>query len=410
MSRSVKRIGIQLPLGFSSGLPLWLTGATLTAWLQDAKVDMVAIGAFSLVALPYNFKFLWAPILDRFPIPLLGRRRGWILLMQVALACALFAMGMIDAGAQPGAIAIIAVAVACLSASQDIVIDAYRTDLLDEGERGRGTALYVTGYRIGMIAAGAGALILADFTSWRVTYWIMAAMMAASTVATLLAPEPARSHHPRSLADAVALPLVDFFRRRGALLVLLFVGLYKFGDALAAHFITPFLLDIGFPKSEVGLMLKFGGMTATIVGAYIGGALADKWGVMRSLILFGILQSFANVGYIVLAYVGPSDIGLGLAVFLDYFCTGMGLAAFVAFLMSLCDERYSATQYALLTSASSILGRLFGAGGGYLQKELGWAGFFAITVVVAIPALLVLLWYRRVAEPRPAPVPAAAND
>jgi PAT family beta-lactamase induction signal transducer AmpG len=401
MGPSARRIGIQLPLGFSSGLPLWLTGATLTAWLQDAGVDIVAIGAFSLVALPYNFKFLWAPFLDRFPVPVLGRRRGWILLMQLALAAALFVMGMIDAGVQPGTIAIIAVAVACLSASQDVVIDAYRTDLLESGERGRGTAHYVTGYRIGMIAAGAGALILADYTSWRVTYWIMAGMLAASTVATVLAPEPSRTHQPRSLADAVILPLVDFFRRRGALLVLLFVGLYKFGDALAAHFITPFLLDIGFPKAEIGLMQKFGGMAATILGAYIGGALADKYGVMRSLILFGILQSFANVGYIALVYVGPSDVGLGLAVFIDYFCTGMGLAAFVAFLMSLCDERYSATQYALLTSASSILGRLFGAGGGWLQQRVGWAGFFAFTVVVAIPALLVLLWYRKVAEPAP---------
>lgn len=401
MAGSARRIGIQLPLGFSSGLPLWLTGATLTAWLQDAGVDIVAIGAFSLVALPYNFKFLWAPILDRFPVPVLGRRRGWILAMQLALAAALFVMGTIDAGVQPGTIAIIAVAVACLSASQDVVIDAYRTDLLDSGERGRGTALYVTGYRIGMIVAGAGALILADYTSWRVTYWIMAGMLAASTVATVLAPEPARNHQPRTLADAVVLPLVDFFRRRGALLVLLFVGLYKFGDALAAHLITPFLLDIGFPKAEIGIMQKFGGMAATILGAYIGGALADRYGVMRSLILFGILQSFANVGYIVLAYVGPSDVGLGLAVFIDYFCTGMGLAAFVAFLMSLCDERYSATQYALLTSASTILGRLFGAGGGWLKQQVGWAGFFAFTVVVAIPALLVLLWYRKVAEPPP---------
>ncbi len=396
-----KRIGIQLPLGFSSGLPLLLTGATLTAWLQDEHVNLVAIGAFAAVSLPYNFKFLWAPLLDRYTLPLLGRRRGWILLFQLLLAGALAAMGTIDAGASPAAIAVMAVAVAALSASQDVVIDAYRTDLLDAGQRGRGTATYVVGYRVALIVAGAGALALADQVSWRLVYFALAALMAVQVVGTFAAPEPERQHRPASLADAIWKPLGEFFGRRGALVVLSAVALYKFGDSMVSHMVVPFLQQTGFSKTEIGAVQKFAGMAATIAGVGLGGIVLDRIGVLRTLIWFGLLQAVANVGYIVLALHGKSHATLIVAIILDNLCNGLGTAAFVAWLMSLCDERYSATQYALLTSASTILGRLLGAGAGWIVDDIGWAGFFAVTIVVAIPALALILWYRRLV-PEPA--------
>lgn len=389
-----KRVGIQLPLGFSSGLPRLLTTGTLSAWLYDEGIDIKAIGAFALVALPYNFKFLWAPVLDRFGVPFLGRRRGWILLAQLLLALALVVMGTADAGARPDSIALIAVAVAFLSASQDVVVDAYRTDVLADDERGKGTAAYVTGYRIALIVAGAGALIAADYVGWRATYFILAGLMAACVVGTVVAPEPAEVHAPRNLGQAVVRPLIEYFTRRGAILALAAVALYKFGDAMAGHMVTPFLLDVGFDKTDIGLVKKFGGMGATIVGAFIGGWMADRMGVMRTMIWFGVVQALANVGYIVVAETESTMLTLIPAVLIDDLCNGMGTAAFVAFIMSLCNARFSATQYALLTSASSILGRTFGASSGLIQAEVGWSGFFAITVVVAAPALVVLLCYR----------------
>jgi PAT family beta-lactamase induction signal transducer AmpG len=390
-----RRIGIQMPLGFASGLPLLLTGGTLTAWLADADVDMAAIGAFALVSLPYNFKFLWAPVLDRYAPPWLGRRRSWMVGFSLLLAVALVVMAGIDAGSAPLAIGVAAVAVAFLSASFDVVNDAYRTDLLPAGERGKGTATYVTGFRVAMLVAGGGALILADWVGWEVTYLVMAGLMLLSTLTIFIAPEPDKSHQPTSLGAAVVRPLVEFFTRRGAILALAIVALYKFGDFMASHMITPFLIDIGFAKTEIGAVQKFGGMAATILGVWVGGALADRWGVVKTLLIFGLLQAMANVGYVFLALTGPSSVGLGGAVFIDNLCNGMGTAAFVAFLMSLCDERYSATQYALLGSASSILGRTLGATSGVVKEEIGWAGFFGVTIGVAVPALLLLVWYLR---------------
>jgi len=388
-----RRIGIQGPLGFSSGLPLYLTGGTLAAWLTTEGVSYKAIGAFALVSLPYNLKWLWAPVLDRFQLPFLGRRRGWMILFQVLLAVSIAALGAFDVAANLGTIAVLAIAVAALSASQDVVVDAYRTDLLGKSERGKGTATYVAGYRVAMIVAGWGALMMADFISWRAVYWIEAGLMLVCIVATLLAPTPPAIPPPRTLRDAVLLPLGEFFRRRGALLALLFVMLYKVGDAVAGQMVTPFLLrELEFQLTEIALLQKFLGMGATIVGATVGGVLADRIGIRRALLWFGIAQASANIGYVLLAATGKSYLGLVAAIGIDNLCNGLGTAAFVAFLMSMCHHKFSATQYALLTSASSALGRALNATSGYLIAAIGFVGFFSITIVAAAPALLLLRW------------------
>jgi PAT family beta-lactamase induction signal transducer AmpG len=392
-SRS-KRIWIQAPLGFGSGLPILLTGATMTAWLEDVGVSLKVIGFFALIHLPYNLKFLWAPLLDRFPLPWLGRRRGWILLTQLLLLAGIAVTGTVDAATQPTTIAMFALAVSCFSASQDIVVDAYRTDVLREDERGKGSATYVTGYRIAMIAAGGGALVLADVVSWRTTYWVMAALMVVGIVGTLCAAETEASKPPTSMREAVFEPLYDFFRRRNALLVIAIVLLYKVGEYVAGHMIPPFLLGLDFSKTEVGLVQKTFGLVATIGGCALGGVIADRIGVLKAMIIFGVLQAAANVGYLALALVGKDHTLLVVAIGVDNVCNGCGVAALMAFLMSLCNRRFSATQYALLASASSLTGRLLSATAGYVIAGIGWAGFFALSIVAALPALLLLSWYR----------------
>lgn len=384
-----RRAAVQLPLGFGSGLPLYLTGATLTAWLADEGISIQVIGLFALVSLPYNLKFLWAPLLDRFQIPALGRRRGWILVTQVLLIAAITALGGIDPH-DSLTLALMALTVASLSASQDIVVDAYRTDVLARTERGKGTAAYVTGYRVALIVAGSGALVLADQVPWQLVYWIMAALMLVGVVGALVAPPPPAIQAPRTLALAVSEPLREFFTRPGALAVLAFVMLYKLGDTLAVHMIAPFLLKLSFTKTEIGILQKALGMGATILGVIIGGSLADRMGLARALLWFGVLQALGNAGYLVLALAGKHHAVLVIAIAMDNLFFGMGTAAFVAYLMSLCHQRFSATQYALLTSASSVLARFSSAISGYAIAALGWAGFFALTMLAALPALAIL--------------------
>lgn len=394
-SSAKRRVGIQLPLGFASGVPLLLTGSTLVAWLSDAGVSVETIGLFALVGVPYTFKFLWAPLLDRFSVPLLGRRRGWIVLSQFLLFCAIAWMGLQDPSASALHIAVAALAVAFLSATQDIVVDAYRTDALHGDERGRGSATYVIGYRIAMIVSGAGALMMADHLSWRLVYFAMAALMLVGMVATWFAPAPAEMPPPQNLYKAIVEPLKEFFWRRGALFALAFVMLYKFGDALASNLTMKFLLDLEFSKTDVGLIQKFLGLGATIVGCSIGGYWADRIGLWKALLIFGAAQAVANAGYLALAVTGKSYPVLIAAIGIDNICNGLGTAAFVAYVMSLCHRSFSATQYALLTSAAALLGRTLGASAGYMQRATGWAGFYAITIAVAAPALVMLLAMRR---------------
>jgi PAT family beta-lactamase induction signal transducer AmpG len=393
LTASARRIWLQAPLGFAAGLPLLLSGQTLTAWLATENVSTKAIGAFALVSLPYNLKWLWAPFLDRFALPLLGRRRGWMLLSQVLLGFAIAALGSVDAAHNITALAVCAFVVAFLSASQDIVIDAYRTDVIPADERGRASAMYITGYRIANIVAGTGALLLADHLPWSTVYYILAGMMSLTVVATLTAPEPPELAPPRTLRAAVLLPLGEFFRRRGAVIAIAFVMLYKIGDYAAVHMVTPLLIKVlDFELTEIALLQKFIGLGATIAGAAVGGILADRIGVRRGLLWFGIIQAAANIGYVFLALIGKSYVGLASAIAIDNFCNGLGSAAFVAYLMSLCHHKFSATQYALLTSASTVLARLLTATSGWVIAAIGWAGFFGATIAIAMPAMLLWKW------------------
>lgn len=398
------RVAVMIPLGFASGLPNPLTGSTLTAWMKSVDVSLTTIGVFALVSLPYNFKFLWAPLVDRFALPWLGRRRGWMLLTQLSILVAVGVLGTLEPRAAPVALATMAFVVTFLSASQDIVSDAYRTDTLWPAERGSGTALFVAAYRVALIASGAGALILSDHVSWKAVYWVMASLMLVGVAGTLLAPTPTQQPRPpRTLREAVFEPLREFLRRDGVIGVLVVVALYKVGDAIASHMLTPFLMDVGFSRTEIGAIQKGLGLGATIVGALLGGGFIARWGLRRSLIVFGILQAVANVLYATVAVVGKSHALLVTAIAVDNLCGGLGTAAFVAFLMSLCDARFTAFQYALLSSLGSVAGRLLGAVGGYIAERWGWVAFFMITIAAAVPAIALLfrIPVREDGEPAP---------
>jgi len=392
-----KRIFLLLLLGFSSGLPLALTGATLQAWLAVEGIDIQAIGWFTLVGQPYVYKFLWAPLMDRYSIPLLGRRRGWLLATQAALLLAIACMGTVSPKEAPFLLAALALAVAFLSASQDIVFDAYRADVLGAEERGAGAAVSVLGYRIAMLVSGGLALILVDnWISWTQAYWLMAALMLVGAAATWAAEEPATPPKaPKTLAEAVREPLAEYFSRRGAWLLLLVIILYKLGDAFAGTLSTAFLLrGAGFSLTDVGWANKWLGVGATILGLLIGGALMARLRLFKSLLLFGFLQAFTNLGFMLLAAAGKSYPLMITVIAAENLCGGMGTAAFVALLMAMCDRRFSATQYALLSALAS-LGRVYvGPAAGALAESFGWTTFFFLTFLVALPGIAMLWWQR----------------
>ena len=392
-----RKMAAILLLGFSSGLPLYLTSKTLQAWMTDAKVDLTAIGLFSLMSLPYSLKFLWSPLLDRFIPPFLGRRRGWLVITQVGLFLAIAAMALQNPAQALQLLAINAFVIAFLSASQDIAVDAYRTDVLEEPEMGAGAAIYVLGYRVALIATGSLALILADRISWAAVYLLMAVLMGIGLIAAITAPEPTlRDRPPASLSDAIRLPFQEFFQRLGVLrtvLILGFIVLYKLGDALVGNMATPFLLTIGFTKTDVGAIQGGMGLVATIVGALTGGAVLSKIGINRSLWVFGGLQAISNLAYFVLAQMGQNYPFMVTAINIENFCAGLGTAAFVAFLMSLCNQRFSATQFALLSSLMAVSRDILAAPAGGLAKATGWPGFFLISLGVALPGLLLLPFF-----------------
>ena len=388
------RVASLLVLGFASGLPLALTSGTLQAWATVEGVPLQEIGFLTLVGTAYTIKFLWAPLVDRFAPPLLGRRRGWMLVTQVLLAAAILAMGALSLSAALMPLALLAVLVAFLSATQDIAFDAYCTDVLRKEERGAGAAIKVMGYRLAMIVSGGLALIMADqWIGWGNTYMVMGGLMLLCALATLWAPEPEHvARAPRSLREAVAEPLHEFFTRRGALAVLLLIVLYKLGDAFAGALSTTFLIrGAGFTPTEVGTVNKVLGLAATIIGALAGGSLMARWGLYRSLMAFGLLQAVSNLAYWLIA-VSPKNLWLmATGVGIENLCGGLGTASFVGLLMALCRQRFSATQFALL-SALSAVGRTYLAGPltPPLVNHLGWPGFFLLTVVIAIPGLVLL--------------------
>lgn len=393
-----RRVAPLLLLGFSSGLPLALTSGTLQAWATVDNVSLQNIGFLTLVGTAYTIKFLWAPFIDRFVPPLLGRRRGWVFLTQWLLALSIAAMGFYSPSQNLQALALLAVLVAFLSATQDIAFDAYSTDVLRHEERAAGAALKVMGYRLAMVVSGGLALIIADqWLGWSYTYVLMGLLMALASFATLWAPEPEHiAKAPRNLQSAVVEPLREFFSRNGAWAILLLIVLYKLGDAFAGALSTTFLIrGAGFGVAEVGMVNKVFGLIATIVGALLGGSFMSRMGLYRSLMLFGILQAVSNFGYWVLAVTPPHLYSMATVVAIENLCGGLGTAAFVALLMALCQARFSATQFALL-SALSAVGRTYLAGPltPVLVNHYDWPLFFVMTVVIALPGLY-LLWLMR---------------
>jgi len=381
-------------LGIASGLPLALTGSTLQAWYSTSShVGLVAIGALALVGQPYVYKFLWAPFFDRYTLPFLGRRRGWMLLMQGLLALMIFIMAFFDPATHPLSLAFLAVGVAFLSASQDISIDAYRTDILGEQERGLGAAYGTGGYRVGMLISGSLAFVMAQYIGWNHTYEWMSLLMVLSMGVTLLSKEPEIFQAPSSLYVAMVEPLFSFFRRPHAFALLAFVILYKLSDALAMSLNTPFLLQgMHFSLAEVGVVYKTVGMGASFLGIFVGGALMLRWGLFNSLFYFGILQGASSLLFMVLAIIGKHWWFLLVAVFGENLFSGMGSAAFVALLMGLCDKRYTATQFALL-SALAATGRVFvGPLAGILAETFGWPSFYILSALAALPGLVMLGW------------------
>jgi PAT family beta-lactamase induction signal transducer AmpG len=383
-------------LGFASGLPYLLTRDTLQAWLTVEGVDLTTIGLLGLVGLPYTWKFVWAPLLDRYVPPFLGRRRGWLLVFQVALAAAIVGLALQDPSGGIGALAVLAVVVAFLSASQDVAADAYRTDVLGARETGAGASLFVMGYRVALLVTGSLALVMADRTGWPVVFAALGGLMLLGVAATLFAPEPeAGQRPPETFADAVVGPFRDFFGRLGAgraLLVLLFILLYRLADALGQFMTVPFLLDeeTGFTQTEVGAVRGGIGLVAVILGALAGGALVARISLNRAVWVAGVLGVVSNLGYYALALVGR-DLGvMTAAVVVENFCQGLLGAVFVAFLMSLCNPRFSATQYALLSSVFAVANFLLAAPTGAMAEAMGWPGFFLATVAAGVPGLLML--------------------
>jgi MFS transporter, PAT family, beta-lactamase induction signal transducer AmpG len=387
------RVVTVLFLGFSSGLPLALSGGTLQAWLTVEDVDIKTIGLFSLVGLPYTLKFLWSPLMDRFVIPIFGRRRGWIALSQLALIGLILGMSVTSPQNGLWFLALLAFCLTFVSASQDVAIDAYRTEVLREPERGMGAAVSVTGYRVAMLVSGALALILSEYLGWRATYMLMALIMSIGVVAVWLGPEPEDpGSPPTSMKEAVEGPFKEFFSRTGVWSLLALIVLYKLGDAFAGSLTTTFLIrGVNFSVGEVGAINKGMGLASTIIGALFGGVLMARLRLFKALLIFGILQAVSNLSFMVLALVGKSYPLMIFTIAFENLAGGMGTAAFVAFLMVLCNHSYTATQFALLSALAS-LGRVFvGPLSGVLVDGMGWAVFFFTTFLFALPGL-VLLW------------------
>jgi PAT family beta-lactamase induction signal transducer AmpG len=399
---------IALVMGFASGLPLLLTSTLLQAWMTDAGVDLGTIGLFTLVGLPYTLKFVWAPLLDRYVIPGVGRRRGWLLVAQALLMLTIAGLGMTHPSTAPGFVALVALLLTFFSASQDIVIDAYRRESLADDEQGLGASLYVNGYRVGMLLASGGGLILADLLPFSAVYLLMAVCMLPGLVTTLLAPEPPiDGAPPATLRAAVVEPFLDFFSRNGALTILLFIFLYKIGDTMATTLTTPFYLQLGFSKTAIGAVVKLFGFWATVFGGLAGGVLIMRWGNYRALWIFGILQAISTLGFAALVPIGPNEAALAVVIALENLAGGMGTAAFVAFMANLTNRRFTATQYALLSSLMGVPRVIIASPSGFVAEWLGWAGYFVFCAALAVPALLLLLrfrgWLDTEAEPRPAP-------
>ncbi|MDR0786910.1 MAG: AmpG family muropeptide MFS transporter [Gemmatimonadota bacterium] len=383
-------------LGFASGLPFYLTNRTLQAWMTVEKVDLATIGMFSLVSLPYSLKFLWAPVMDRYIPPMLGRRRGWLLITQIALLLTIAAMSLHDPARGLRLLAFNAILIAFFSASQDVVFDAYRVDALSERELGAGAAIGVLGYRIALLVTGSVALVLADRIPWPTVYLLISLLMGIGILATLRAPEPVLdTAPPHSMREAVVEPFLEFFRRTGGvwgITILLFIIFYQLPDRFGQNMATPFLLQTGFTQTEVGAIQGGIGLFATIAGVLAGGAVIAAIGINRCVWIFAVFQILSNLVYYWIANVGPIRSVLVIAIILENVSGGLVTAVFVAYLMSLCSRRFSATQFALLSSLMAAARDIIVAPAGRIAEITGWPTYFLLTLVVGLPALLLLPW------------------
>ena len=396
-----RRMLICVFTGFSSGLPLYLLFNLLPAWLRSEQVDLKTIGLFALIQFPYTWKFLWSPLLDRYVIPLLGRRRGWMLLTQTCLLAVIVSMGAFSPQTDLYTIAYIATLLAFLSATQDIVLDAYRRELLEENELGLGNAVHVNAYRVAGLVPGSLSLILADFLPWSTVFTITAMFMLPGMVMTLMVNEPTNINFPKSLRDAVIEPFREFINRRGwnsALLILAFIFFYKLGDSMCTALATPFYLDMGFSKTQIGLIAKNAGLWPSVIGGLLGGIWIIKIGINRSLWLFGMVQLVSILGFFWLASVGyHAEITtveltqLAIVIGMEALGVGLGTAAFVAYIARTTHPAYTATQFALFTSLAAMPRTFANAATGWLVESVGWTGFFVLCALLAVPGMLLLL-------------------
>ena len=400
-----RRVLQVLALGFASGLPLLLTYSTLSAWLATAGVRRAAIGAFALVGTPYAFKFLWSPLIDRVPPPLpLGRRRGWGITIQIALICSIVCLGLCNPQHNLTLMAALSLVVAFLSASQDIVIDAWRVEILVMDLQGPGAGMIQTGYRIAMLVSGAGALVIAARAGWSAAYFTMAALVGVGMLVFLFGPEPkdpvktahtaatGRTGVRQLLATAVIGPFTDFMRRPLWPVILIFIVGYKLGEAMAGVMATPLYISLGFSLQEIAAVSKLVGFFATVAGALVGGVVTARFGFRGSLILCGVLQSAGNLFYVLQA-VGGHRLGyLALCVTAENVTGAMAGTALVGYLSSLCSPAFTATQYALLSSLAAVGRTVVASSGGVLAEKLGWVRFFLLTTVATVPALVLLIW------------------
>ncbi len=378
-------------MGYACGLPFDITKTVLKAWMADEGVDLTIIGLFTMVGAPYALKFLWAPFLDRFTIRLFGRRRGWLLIFQLALIIAIAGLGTTDPAKSPWMVAFAAFMVTFFSASQDIVVDAYRREDLSDEELGLGSSLYLYGYRSGMLVAVSGGLIMADHMPFGMVYTLLALCLLPGVITTLLTPEPPTIFGtPQNFKEAVVDPFVEYFQRSGAVWMLTFILMYKLGDNIAASIATPFYLDIGFTKTEIGAVVKAVGFLAVCAGAFIGGITILKLGINRSLWIFGALQAISTAGFAVLAHIGNYLPALTGVIAFENFSAGMGTAAFMAFMASITNQKFTATQYALLTSFMRFPDIGISSFSGFMAKYMGWMNFFIFCALIAIPGMLLL--------------------
>lgn len=387
-----RKMLVALVMGFASGLPLLMTGSLLQAWLKDSGVELSKIGLVSLLGLPYSLKFVWAPFVDRYSIPLFGRRRGWLIIFQVLLMLTIFWLAGGDPINAPVLLGIIAFLTAFFSASQDIVIDAYRREDLCDEELGLGSSSYIFGYRMAMLLVGGGGMILADYFTFGSVYILLGICLIPAILTTIFTPEPKIDYKlPVSLKETVIEPLLEFFKRREVVWLLAFIVLYKIGDIMAAAMTTPFYMEIGFTKTQIGAVVKLVGMWALIVGGITGGIMMLKLGINKSLWIFGVLQAISTLGFGILTFTGVDTLALAGVIAFENFTGGMGTAAYAAFMASLTNKKFTATQYALLSSLMSVPRIFAAAPTGYLAQYTGWWNFFVFCTLAAIPGMLILL-------------------